>query len=241
MSNLGYSQANGGETKGGPGFGVGLDYICNVSSRLGFSMGAELSSYHGKALYRSLTETYDAIDDRGKMMEYAYSINNYTEKQNMMFLSVPVMVRFTISAGGRSSFYLAGGMKFGFPVMAEAKISGENITATGYYQYEDLTYSNLPEHGFFSELNINDKKSSIRGFTTMTTFAVETGMRFNPGSRLLYTGVYFDYCINSQNNSGSKHPLNYSGAITYESVLNSSLSSKSNPTSIGIKVRFDIF
>ena len=241
MSNLRYSLANGGETQGGTGFGAGLDYVCNVSSTFGFSMGAELSSYQGKALYRSLTETYSAIDDQGTAMEYTYSIDNYTEKQNLMLLSLPIMVRFKVPAGQHSSFYFAGGVKFGFPIMSRMKISGENLTATGYYPYENLTYSNVPEHGFFSGVNVRNEESSVKGMTTMTTLSVETGLRFVFGKHLLYTGLYCDYSLNGTNSTKGKHPVNYVRDITYESVMNSSLSSKLNLTSMGVKVRFSLF
>ena len=239
-SNLKYSLANGGEAKGGTGFGAGMEYVCNVSYGFGFSMCAELSSFHGKAMFKSLTETYDAIDDMGKAMEYSYSIDNYTEKQNMMLLSIPILVRFKVPAGRRSSFYFAGGMKFGFPVLSESKASGENLRSTGYYRHENITYSDLPEHGFFSGVNISGEKSVIKGFSTMTTATVEAGMRFSWEKHVLYAGAYCDYLFNYAIPK-SRHPLNYSQAITYESVLNSPLSSKLNMMSIGLKVRFSIF
>ena len=241
MSNLRYSLANGGETQGGAGYGVGLDYICNVSYTLGFSMGVEMSSYYGKALYRSLTETYDAIDYHGAAMEYTYSIDNYVEKQNLMLLSIPIMVRLKIPAGMNSSLYLAGGVKFGFPMMSKIRISGENLTATGFYQYESIPYNNAPEYGFFSGTNIRDEKSTIKGMTTMTMLTVETGLRFDLGKYVLYTGLYCDYSISGTNSTKGKHPVNYVKDITYESVMNSSLSSTLNLTIMGIKVGFSIF
>ena len=240
-SSIKYSLAKDGKAKGGAGFGAGIDYICRVSPTLGFSMGFALASFHGKAQYKSLTETYEAIDDQGVWTDYTYSVDDYVEKQNMILLSVPVMVRFTIPAGGSSSFYLAGGMKFGFPVISTAKISGGNIVATGYYKHENLTYSNLPEHGFFSGHNVSDEKSSVKGFTTMTSLSAETGMRFSLAKLTLYTGVYFDYCLNTTNNTKNKHPVNYVGEVSYESVLNSPLSSKPNLMSIGVKVGIGIF
>jgi hypothetical protein len=240
-ANLQHSPAKGGETKGSVGFGAGLAYICNVSSTFGISLGLELSSFRGETSYKSLQETYEAIDDQGTRMEYSYSIDNYHEKQNMMLLSVPVMMRVIIPTGNRAGVYLAGGMKFGFPAISKSKISGENITATGYYSHENLTYSNLPEHGFFSGHSISDEQSNIRGFTTMTTFSVEAGMRFALEKKALYAGVYFDYCPNSPNFAKNAHPLNYNRDISYESVLNTSLSSKLNLMSIGLKVQFSIF
>ena len=240
MSNMQYTLANGGEASSNPGFGLGMDYVYNVSSTLGFSFGFELSSYGGQAKYRSLTETYSALDDKNKSMEYTYSLDNYLERQNLLLLSVPVMVRFRIPAG-RHDFYLAGGMKFGFPLASRVMISADNIYSSGYYWYENLHYSNLPEHGFFSGYDIREEKSDIRSFTTMTTFAAEGGMRFNLGRHLLYTGLYFDYCLNNSNNGRNKHPVNYFSEVKYESVLNSSLASKLNLMSFGVKVRFSLF
>lgn len=240
-SKLKYSLAKDGETKGGVGLGVGADYICHVSSVLGFSMGFELSSFRGKAEYKSLTETYEALDDQGTRMDYTYSIDDYLEKQNMTLLSVPVMVRFTIPSGKRSNFYLAGGMKFGFPVISKTTISGSNIIATGYYRHENLTYSNLPEHGFFSGQSASNEISHIKGFTTMTSLTAEAGMRFNVSKLTLYTGLYFDYCLNTSDNSRNKHPVNYFREVNYESVLNSPLSSKPNLMNIGVKVGIGMF
>jgi hypothetical protein len=174
-------------------------------------------------------------------MEYSYSIDNYREKQNMMLLSVPVMMRVIIPTGKRAGVYLAGGIKFGFPAVSKAKISGENITSTGYYKEEHIPYSKLPNHGFFSGQSISDEHSNIKGFTTMTTFSVEAGMRFALEKKALYAGIYFDYCPNSPNLSKNTHLLNYFGNISYESVLNTSLSNKLNLMSVGLKVQFSIF
>jgi hypothetical protein len=77
MSNLKYSLAQDGDVKGGVGFGGGLAYIRNLSSSFGISLGLEVSSFRGSALYKSLQETYEAIDDRGTRIEYSYSIDNY--------------------------------------------------------------------------------------------------------------------------------------------------------------------
>ncbi|MDR2425238.1 MAG: hypothetical protein LBD59_11055, partial [Prevotellaceae bacterium] len=59
--------------------------------------------------------------------------------------------------------------------------------------------------------------------------------------KALYAGVYFDYCPNIPNGVKDRHPLNYNRDISYESILNSSLSSKLNLMSVGLKVQFSIF
>ncbi|MDR2564048.1 MAG: PorT family protein [Prevotellaceae bacterium] len=238
-ANFQHSLAKGGETKGSVGFGAGLAYICNVSSTFGISLGLELSSFRGETSYKSLQETYEAIDDQEDLMEYSYSIDNYREKQNMMLLSLPLMARYNIPVGN-TGVYFAGGLKFGFPVRSKVKISAENVISTGYYDRENITYDD-PNHGFFSGQNISNKQGTIKGLSMMTILSVEAGMRFDLEGKALCAGVYFDYCPNSPNLSKNRHPLNYNRDISYESVLNSSLSSKLNLMSIGLKVQFSLF
>ena len=243
VSSLKYTLAKGGESKGGLGYGAGLAYICKISSTVGFSTGLELSSIQGKASYKSLTETYDAIDDRSVTMEYTYSINNYKEEQNLKILSIPIMARVQIPAGedNSSSAYLAGGVKIGFPVSSKAIISGDNITSTGYYRQENIPYPNLPEHGFLLDANIRNQKSRISAFKTMTSLALEAGVRFERSFGALSAGLYLDYMLNDSNIARDKHLLNYLRTLSYESVLNTALADKLKTMSIGVKVGFSIF
>jgi hypothetical protein len=160
----------------------------------------------------------------------------------MAVLSVPIMLRAKIPTGWyQKQIYVAGGVKLALPLASKVKISAKDIRSTGYYPYEDVLYENMPQHGFYDGLNVSDEQSSIKGFTTMTILSFEAGLCFGSERNALYVGAYFDYMPKAVGRTGSKHPMNYSGSLSYESILNSAMISDMKMMSVGVKLKFSLF
>jgi hypothetical protein len=238
MTNLMYKLSEGGSKTGGFGGGAGVSYTYNFSYELGLSAGAEITSYSGnKADYKTIAESYSGIDDNGDEVKYEFKFDNYTENQKVTMFSVPVKLVYRLQLSNTTDLYAAGGVKVGLPVSAKSDIGGK-VTSAGYYSYEDLTYHDLQEHGFFTDREVNAKGKKIDlGIAAMLSF--EAGFHFCFGENAgLYAGLFIDYGMNDMRKAKDRHLVNCNEAVTYESVLNTGLSDKLNLMSVGVKLQF---
>ncbi|MDR2423152.1 MAG: PorT family protein [Prevotellaceae bacterium] len=241
MSNI-LCKTDGGQTGYAFGYNAGLEYTCNIVSHLGISTGAEYSNFAGTFTRGSLGETCDAVDAAGTPFLYTYSMQRYEESQRMNILSIPLMLRAKFATGWYNKhIYIAGGVKLAIPLGSKVKISADNIHSSGYYPYENIRYENMPRRGFYNGLNVYDQQSAVRGFTTMVILCCEAGLRIGNPRNALYIGAYLDWLPADAGRSKSSHPMNYSGALSYESILNSALISDMKMMSAGLKVKFSLF
>jgi hypothetical protein len=247
MSNLSYKFDKGkvgGAFDGGISGGFGMAYTYYIAEgNFGITAGVGFASYSGKATGETLSGEYDTPDDTGDNFRFSYSVTGYEEKQRMTLLTVPLMLQYRIPFDSRSSNSLVfgGGMKFGLPMSATTTTTMENVTTSGYYSYEDQTYTDLPQHGFVTEQSIADAKSDI-DFGISKMLSLEVGLNFSLSEKTgLYAGLFLDYGLNSIKKNSDKYivecqpsdPLRF---IKYNSVLNTGMVDKINLTSVGIKV-----
>lgn len=239
LSNLTY-KTECGTSSPGFSYGAGLEYICNVSSNFGLSTGVEYSKFAGSFTSGLISESYDAIDADGNPFEYTYRIEGYKESQSMSMLSAPIMLRVKFPVGQTKHIYAAGGVKFSLPLWSKVKISAENINSSAYYSYETVLYRNMPHRGFYNDFDVNKEQNSIKGLTTMIMLCFEAGIRFDLLKYALYTGIYFDYLPSDFGRTKSKRPMDYSGELIYESVLNTALISDMRMINLGLKLRISL-
>jgi len=240
MSNFNY-KFDAGTVSGGFGGGGGIDYTCNISPQFGITTGVGFAMYGSKATSEGFSGQYNAFDD-GDELQFSYTVaTGYEETQSATLLTIPVMAQYRAPFGsGSTSFYAAGGLKLGLPLSAKTLITSKNTTS-GHYLYEDQTYENLPQHGFISDVGISMMKSDVDlGFSTM--LSLEAGLRFSLSEKTgLYTGLFFDYGLNSIQKSNDKHVVEYQPSapslFKNNSILNTGMVDKINLMSVGIKVK----
>jgi hypothetical protein len=241
-SSIGYTLDKNGSKSSSMGGGAGLGYTFNISPSTGIVVGVEMMTYSSEASFDNIDGEYN--DGTGiNSLLFSYSLNSYKETQNVTLFSIPVMAQYSLPLGGGSTrFYASGGFKLGFPISAEADITiPGTVTTTGYYDHERVVYVNIPQHGFVSNANLPDVKKDI-DLGVSVALALETGFRFTLTDRLnLYTGIYFDYGLNSIQKVNDRHLLEYDASnessFKHNSVLNTALVDKVNLLSAGLKVR----
>jgi hypothetical protein len=241
LSGLDYKLSGDGTKSGGAGGGIGLGYIFNINDNWGIVTGAEVGIFGSKVAYDSHSGEYEygtaGTYDHFKLR---YSMSGYEEQQKVTLFSVPVMVQFKTPTG-RAHFYLAGGIKFGFPINAEATITQGRVTTSGDFSYEQIEYVDLEEYGFVNNMPLAETKSKIDlGFSA--TLALETGVRFSLSDNVaLYTGAFLDYGLNDIRSVKDKHVIDYQisapSEFVHNSVLNSALTDKVNIFAAGLKIR----
>ncbi|MDR1169719.1 MAG: outer membrane beta-barrel protein [Prevotellaceae bacterium] len=233
ISGLKYNP-EGGTSSTGSGFGGGISYFRSMSRSWEIGLAAEMATYSSKASFGTLSERYEHGTGENKS-RISYSLKGYEEKQNITALSIPLILRYHYYATRRTLLYLSGGVKLGLPVSTQASINPGTVDASGEYEYEGQTYTNLPQHGFPEGMKLPETKSKIDlGYSVAAT--LEAGMLF----KRLYIGLFLDYGLNDMRKTKDRHALEYqeqnSSTFVYNSILNTGLVDKINLFSTGLKI-----
>jgi hypothetical protein len=247
-SMLKYSLAkDGGKTDGANNIVLtaGLGYTWNINEHIGIVTGLEITEYESKAEYSAISGDRDYGVTEKNRFNFGYSITGYIEEQDFILLSVPVMAQYNFPMSGSIVSYLSGGLKIGYPVQAKATISSTAINTFGHYYYENQTYTGLPQYGFIT----NNKSASMeRDIDTNISVALslEAGLKFLLLDKiLLYSGIYFDYGLNSLRSEKEMQLINYQelnpSDLRYGSILNTSFVDDVRLFGIGLKLRLSLF
>ena len=191
---------------GGDVVGLGYTYLFETIERVtesgtvqrmqwGIHSGIGFGFYNARATVSSgKTSSDPQIDDENDRFRLHTTISGYEEKQNTLFLNIPVMAQLHLS----DKYYAKAGFKAGIPLIRN--YSAKNVIITNEPEYIDIGAplrdpNNLKFVGF-GAFEKSPKGKFDLGFTMM--LALEAGMRFRVFSDLtLYAGVYFDYGLNN--------------------------------------------
>jgi hypothetical protein len=201
--------------------------------------GVEAAMYGSKISFDYLSGEY--VEGRSlNLFRFSYSLSGYEETQEVLALSVPVMMQFTLGRGS-TKWYFACGAKLGLPISARAGIKPGTATTTGYYAHEDITYSDNPLLGFVTNAALPDTDSDIElGYSASAT--VEFGRRFNIGSSTgLCISLFADYGLSDIRKTKNKSLLEYDSSnpsqFIHNSVMNTDLVDNVNRISAGVKIK----
>jgi len=247
LSTLKYETTTG-EQKNGLGSLLGVGYTYFFKEKIGFVTGAELAIYNAKINLDDLSINYMTRDYDGDSFEFRSKVNDYEEKQNTMFVNIPLMLQYQI--GEENNLYIAAGGKIGFFLGGTYKTDKSIIKNSGYYEDEDYEYTEQEFLGFgtFKDRNAND---DIK-FKMTFMLSAETGMKWKLKDDLyLYTGIYIDYGLNNIQKKDNEKPfVEYNPTSPKDFIINSALAShynkdnksevvadKVNLMAIGVKIK----
>jgi hypothetical protein len=216
-----------GSRNGGFGGSLDIGYSYNVKRWLAIVTGFGVSLYNSKMNISNCSESYNDYDDYGEEFTLSYSLSGYSEKQNAVLLTIPVMARYSTGLGkGTMRYYAAAGLKLGIPISAKASIVAERVTTSGYYVFEYGEYSNLPKYGFVDGDAVDKTDFNVKlGVTPL--LALETGIRFPIGYKKdLTTGIYLDYSPTNVRKISDRHVLEYQSSYPSQYVYNSVINTK---------------
>lgn len=138
-----------------------------------------------------------------------YNVNDFTEKQRMGAVQVPLMFKWMtpLKAVSPHRFYIGFGARLGFNVTGsyEQKASGlEYQYRDSWYYYPDGAYDQFEEFPAFET-----ERNSIKYGLMNVMGALELGFRWKLGKGpvALYTGVYVDAGVNNISPKVSSNPL----------------------------------
>ena len=232
LSALNYKLSAGKKSPGGGGeFGVGYTFLFGKTA--GIHVGANIALYNANATLDGVdVVTENLTDNEGDRFNMHTTLNSYEESQKATFLNIPLMLQLQAN-----KFYVMAGAKIGLPLSCKYEALNATITNKAYYPaYNNwLTEQEFAGYGKFENVNATGKTK----YGISAALALETGAKWNIGKTLaVYTGVYFDYGLNSIAKSDNAF-INYNRSNPAEFTVNSALASseKINVLAVGVKVR----
>jgi hypothetical protein len=240
-------QTDQGNSKSGLGWGFGAGYVHYFSNTVGISVGLEAESFGSSVAIQSMSFQQQIQTPPGLTgnftLQAAYS--GFKETQTALLVQVPVMLQLRFPVNEKMAFFAGTGVKIGFPVSSTWKQSTTTLTTSGYSDYTQQQYTDMPNHGFSTYSNVS--ASGKLELSTPFLYTLEGGLKFDIGQKAnLYAGLFLDYGLSNiykasatnaslleYNNSS---PANYN----YNSILASSHYTESGgikPFGFGLKIK----
>lgn len=242
-----------GEQKMGFGGHAGLGYTFFFSPNWGLGTGVELGLYNSKFELKNILNTqYTGVDNTEtppENFDFRSIISNYKETQRAIMLQIPLLLQF--QSNGNHKFYAAAGGKIGLPISKTYKSSGVSLQNSGYFAYEDFTYTEqeFRDFGTFTDRNAEGDLDLKPAFFV----SAELGMKWRLSDNWsLYTGAYLDYGLNNAAKDKRSPLVEYNATQPTHYILNSvihsqypsgnlatapSFTEKVTPLAAGIKLR----
>jgi|GEM_PF-736581 len=253
FSPLYYTLHNVPDSKFTSGFGgvAGLGYTFFFNNVIGIGTGAEIGLYNSKVKIGQFFDKYLSSDGE-EGFEFRYTVNGYTEKQNLFAVQIPLFVQFQfpVFSDDHLTYFTLGG-RVGFPFSSEYRSSSDSYTTSGYYSQYDVLLEAPVSQGF-GVFHNRSYKDDLKLNHTFYMLSAEVGMKWLVSDHFsLYTGIYFDYSVSDVYQNKQYDPfLKYSAtdptAFSNLSILQSRYYQDNNPSSftgrifphaLGIKIR----
>jgi OmpA-OmpF porin, OOP family len=230
LQNLSYDIPNG-NMKGKAGYTINAAYSYFFNQHWGLQSGIGLQSTNALSTLNTTTSVTD-IDTDGDTYQYRTYYKSWQEKQNSLFIDIPLELQYRFIIGKKTSILAAAGVKMALPVRSSYKSIGGEIQTTGYYSQWNVEITDFPAQGFTTVTNNYSGSLSLK--PTYMGIA-DLGGLFNLSARIdLYAGAYINYGLNKVATAGAKSVYQKDG--TYNGMFASDQVSDVIPVSVGLKV-----
>jgi len=230
LHNLSYDLQNGTQSgRFGNTINAGYSYFFN--QHWGIQSGLGLQWFNARSTVNYLSAT-PQVDIDGETFEFRANYNNWQEKQQALFLDIPLTLQYRHALSKRISLQGSAGGKISIPISSSFTSTGGSITTTGYYSRLNAELSDLPEYGFTTTTDSYNGKLSLR--PSYMAIADLGGLYTLSPKVDLYVGAYINYGVNNALKADTKEIYQLDGV--YNGVLASTQTTKITPISLGVKV-----
>ncbi|GAP73059.1 outer membrane protein [Candidatus Symbiothrix dinenymphae] len=254
------SMPKAGKNKLAGGFDFGVGYTYFFTKKWAVSGGVGAAFFNGKYALSQFADSYEQINnlpvndgtldlfDGVSEFTYSYTAYNYTEKQYLALLTIPLLLHFETKATEKDKFYAALGVKVGLPLSA---IKYRNNVGTLHASGEipDGSIFSGPDYMGFGDFSDRGSKGRIKQPKTAFFVSAEAGMKWALNDEWsLYTGAYLDYGINKIVEPDKEHFIEYNAdyfgndanlhpsGLLVETPKGEAFVGKEAPVSVGVRV-----
>ncbi|MBO6305894.1 MAG: OmpA family protein [Paludibacteraceae bacterium] len=241
-----YKPANG--THGlGFGFDAGLHYGHFFNKTVGLGVGLQFSWANAYATYNWNEVTTGLTHPSNPNTPYNLTtgFNDFKERQNIGYLSIPVEVLFRKGLNDRAAFIGGVGLALDLPLYGKYIAKSGSYSTTGVFPaLGNYALSDMPEHGFSTYTTTQDAKWNNRakvGGSVIADLGFRVAMNDNWG---MYFGLYAGYGFtNLLGEEKTEEMLMINAAnpavIDYRGTFDSNEASKANLLRAGVKIAID--
>jgi OmpA-OmpF porin, OOP family len=230
LHNLSYDLQNGTQS-GRFGNSINAGYSYFFTQHWGVQSGLGLQWFNARSTVNNLS-AIPQVDIDGETMEFRANYTNWQEKQQALFMDIPLTLQYRHALSRKISLQGSAGGKISIPVSSNYKTTGGSITTTGYYAQLNAELSDLPEYGFATITDSYNGKLSLR--PTYMAIADVGGLYTLSPKVDLYLGAYVNYGLNNTLKADTKEAYQYDGI--YNGLLASTQTGKVTPISVGVKL-----
>ncbi len=241
-----YKPANG--TQGlGFGFDAGLHYGRFFNKTVGLGVGAQFSWANAYATYNWNEVTTGLTHPSNPNTPYNLTtgFNNFVERQNIGYLSIPVEVLFRKKLNDRAAFIGGVGLALDLPLYGKYLAKGGSYSTTGVFPaIGNYAIENMPEHGFSTYTTTQDAKWNNRakvGGSVIADLGFRVAMNDHWG---MYFGLYAGYGFTNLLGGAKTEEMIMINAtdpskIDYRGTFDSNETGKANLIRAGVKIAID--
>ncbi len=235
------------DVKAGAGGVFFFDYAYsfrpNWSIVTGVSLSYAQTQAEAKAIKQRTQQTY--IFDVPTTLYLESEFENLREKQEALFIHIPVMIRYQSTLEGNTQYYVALGGKIGLNVWNRGRAYADKLITTGNFEDFKQIFKDVITHNFTSTSNVNyENEMPLSNIDFSVAFEAGVKQTITRGTRL-YVGLFCEYGIGSLTNKHKEDALvsyepDDSKIFNYIGLLASSHldGKKVNLFSAGLKMRF---
>ncbi len=246
LNSMLYKPANG--TQGlGFGFDAGIHYGHFFNRTVGLGVGLQYSWANAYATY-NWSETTTGLthpDNPNTPYNLTTGFNNFVERQNVGYLSIPVEVLFRKSLNDRAAFIGGVGLALDLPIHGKYIAKGGSYSTTGVFpEVGSYVFSDMPEHGFTTYTTTQGARFNNRakvGGSVIADLGFRVALNDNWG---MYFGVYAGYGFTNLLASAKTEEMimvnvTDPSVIDYRGTFDSNETSKANLIRCGAKIAID--
>ena len=241
-----YKPANG--TQGlGFGFDAGLHYGHFFNKTVGLGVGLQFSWANAYATYNwnEVTTGLTHASNPNTPYNLTTGFNNFVERQNIGYLSIPVEVLFRKTLNDRAAFIAGVGLALDLPLYGNYLAKSGSYSTTGVFPaLGNYAFSDMPEHGFSTYTTTQGAKWNNRakvGGSVIADLGFRVAMNDNWG---MYFGLYAGYGFTNLLGGAKTEEMlminaTNSAVIDYRGTFDSNEASKANLLRAGVKIAID--
>ncbi len=241
-----YKPANG--TQGlGFGFDAGLHYGHFFNKTVGLGVGLQFSWANAYATYNwnEVTEGLTHASNPNTPYNLTTGFNDFVERQNIGYLSIPVEVLFRKTLNNRAAFIGGVGLALDLPLYGKYIAKSGSYSTTGVFPaLGSYAFSDMPEHGFSTYTTTQDAKWNNRakvGGSVIADLGFRVALNDHWG---MYFGLYAGYGFTNLLAQAKTEEMimvnaDNSAVIDYRGTFDSNEASKANLLRAGVKIAID--
>lgn len=195
-----------GKHKVGAGFHLNAGAVFMIDAHWGVATGVGMASYASKTIFNDMMEGSFAVDSSINVLnhdtatwvnpqyEFRTYFRNFTEKQKLLQIEVPIAAYFQYPIDGRMDVVGRAGFKFGIPVSSKYKLMKGTYETRAFFE-TGVEYDSLPQHGFYTT-EVNKEKGKCKLNPINLSLMLEGGVTYKFTKTLrAYAGINFSYCL----------------------------------------------